>query len=351
MGDTEVCRWDTGFCEDVCEGRDCGVVDGIYCGDCEGLTEVCRLSTGLCEDVCMDRECGTVEGIFCGECEGSAEVCREETGVCDDVCLWRECGVVDGIDCGTCLGDDICVNYQCFTPVCPGGMCQVPAGTFWMGCNEEVDLFCDGDEHPYHEVYLDAFEIGMFEVTQAEYFVCMIDGDCTVPRMNFDPETHGDEPVIYIEWDQAKTFCEWAGKRLCTEAEWEKAARGNDGRRYPWGNEPATCEYAVMDDGGDGCDTGTMMSVGSKPAGASPFGAQDMAGNVWEYVYDYYSETYYSECVNDCTNPQGPTSGIGLDNPHVWRGGDYQSWAERLRTSERDSPFGPNTYIGFRCCR
>ncbi len=336
-------------CVPNCTGRECGPdpVCGESCGTCGGVTEVCREDTGLCDDVCDGRECGTVEGISCGTCEGATEVCREETGICEDVCLGINCGMVEGISCGTCPEGDECLNGQCYTPVCDGEMCPVPAGTFWMGCNEEVDYFCDEDEYPYHEVYLDAFEVDMFEVTQAEYFTCFLDGVCQLPGHTFDPELHGEFPVVAVSWEDARTYCEWTGKRLCTEAEWEKAARGTDGRRYPWGNEPASCEFAVMDDGGDGCGTGGFMPVGSKPAGASPYGAHDMAGNVSEWVNDWYSSSYYESCASGCSNPQGPSSGVA----RVHRGCHYACWPSGLRASTRLHMNGSQGYCGFRCCR
>jgi len=352
-GPTEVCRADEGVCVDACAGKQCGNFEGVYCGSCQGPTEVCRQDTGICENVCSGRQCGTVEGKFCGDCPGATEVCREDSGICEDVCQWRECGVTEGIDCGTCPGDEICITGQCFAPVCEGGMCQVPAGSFWMGCNEEVDLFCDQlflGEYPYHEVYLDAFEIDMFEVTQAQYYLCYIEGTCTQPGDGFDPETMGDFPVVDVSWEQSKAFCEWAGKRLCTEAEWEKAARGTDGRRYPWGNEPASCEYAVMNDQGPGCGTGATMPVGSKPTGASPFGPMDMAGNVLEWVNDYYLNTYYSTCANGCSNPQGPDEAMP-GHGRVIRGGCFYDFSQYLRTSGRCDGRSSGLEIGFRCCR
>jgi formylglycine-generating enzyme required for sulfatase activity len=220
-----------------------------------------------------------------------------------------------------------------------------------MGCNEEVDAFCDDDEHPYHEVYLDAFEIDMYEVTQSQYYTCVLANVCEMPQCLFDPEIHGDEPATCMVYDAARAFCEWSGKRLCTEAEWEKAARGTDGRRYPWGNEAATCEYAVMYEGGDGCGTGGMLPVGSKPLGASPYGTMDMAGNASEMVSDYYLQTYYSECPSNCTNPQGPSnSSLGI---RVHRGGEFRHWAYRIRTSDRDEHAQSigHAWVGFRCCR
>jgi formylglycine-generating enzyme required for sulfatase activity len=226
-------------------------------------------------------------------------------------------------------------------------MCDVPAGTFWMGCNEEIDQFCNDDEYPYHEVYLDEFEIDMFEVTQGQYYLCVLDGACEMPACCFDPESQRDKPVVGVPVSSVIAFCSWAGKRLCTEAEWEKAARGTDGRRYPWGNNPATCEYAVMDDGGDGCGTGAAMPVGSRPLGASPYGPMDMAGNVEELVADCYSPTYYNECTSGCANPQNTTDCI--NSGYVQRGGAFWGWASVIRTSSRAGNIGVAN--GFRCCR
>ncbi len=343
-----------GPCIPDCSGRQCGPdpVCGQSCGTCMGATEVCRLDTGICADVCAGKECGTFEGIYCGACTGATEVCREVTGECENVCQWRECGVTEGIDCGTCPGDEICLNGQCFTPVCDGGMCQVPAGTFMMGCNEEVDAFCYTDEYPYHEVYLDAFEIDMLEVTQGQYYLCVLDGECEIPFSYFDPEILPDYPVVAITIDDARNYCEWSGKRLCTEAEWEKAARGTDGRRYPWGDDPASCDYAVMYDGGAGCGTSSSMPVGSKHLGASPYGAQDMAGNVSEWVSDWYLESYYQSCASGCSNPQGPNSSdVPTPRDNVSRGGHHQSYARDIRVSARGILSYKNYLLGFRCCR
>ena len=142
-----------------------------------------------------------------------------------------------------------------------------------------------------------------------------------MPSWGFDPDVLADYPVVNVTNDMARTYCSWTGKRLCTEAAWEKAARGTEGRRYPWGNEPASCDRAVMHDGGDGCGTGTSYPVGSKPLGASPYGALDMAGNVSEWVKDFYSPSYYQVCTSVCNNPQGPSNWEGPVPEYSFRGG------------------------------
>jgi formylglycine-generating enzyme required for sulfatase activity len=163
-------------------------------------------------------------------------------------------------------------------------MVFVPAGEFTMG-NDDGGT----NEEPAHQVYLDAFWIDVYEVTNALYKKCADAGSCRPPSSSFSatrPSCFGNSqfdnyPVTYVGWDNAKAYCEWAGKRLPTEAEWEKAARGTDARFYPWGSEwdetKANMERRVRD----------TTSVGSYPAGASPYSAMAMAGNGWEWVSDW----------------------------------------------------------------
>jgi formylglycine-generating enzyme required for sulfatase activity len=276
--------------------------------------------------------------------------------VCKPNCTNKECGDNGcGGSCGTCTGGKTCQSGKCVTggcwPDCPE-MVTVAAGKFWMGCNEAVDNECYDDEYPYHEVYLDAYEIDTTEVTVSAYGECVSGGGCTNPSTfsgycNWEKSGKESHPVNCVDWYQSDKYCKWAGKRLCTEAEWEKAARGTDGRKFPWGNEPASCEYAVMDDGWDGCGTDSTMAVGSKPKGASPYGAMDMAGNVWEWVNDWYDSDYYS--ISPASNPKGPESG----STRVRRGGSFYGYGFYLRVSLRFNfvPSAGYVLLGFRCCR
>jgi formylglycine-generating enzyme required for sulfatase activity len=217
-----------------------------------------------------------------------------------------------------------------------GGMVPVPAGTFMMGCNGAVDSSCNADEKPYHSVDLAAFAIDKTEVTQAAYAACAAAGAClTMQGMPAD-----DVPVHDVPWTGAAAYCAWAGKRLPTEAEWEKAARGTDGRIYPWGNSAPTCDVA-----NSGSCAGAPLAVGGRAAGASPYGALDMVGNVAEWVADLYAADYYAS--SPATDPTGPATGTD----HVDRGGWYRSSAAQLRVSlrEANAPDTALSYVGFRC--
>jgi len=231
-------------------------------------------------------------------------------------------------------------------------MIAVPGGAFVMGC-DDTDPKCEEDERPRHTVVLDPYYIDRTEVTAAAYQDCVKAGACNEAGRDdegtYDNELRRDHPINYVDWQSASTYCGWAGKRLPTEAEWERAARGTDGRLYPWGNEPeASCSLAVMvTDGGDtGCGTNATWPVGSKPKGASPVGALDMAGSVWEWTADWYAN--YPP-ADQAVNPKGPATG----SERVIKGGSWDDvyGAPILRCAARvgNSPDTTGRYLGFRC--
>lgn len=230
---------------------------------------------------------------------------------------------------------------------------SVQAGTFWMGCDGS-DPSCAVGEGPLREVYVSAFQIYRYEVTNSSYAACVIAGACLPPK-TFSSETRSDyynnaayanHPVLAVTWHQAAAFCAWAGARLPTEAEWEKAARGSgDARLFPWGNSWPNCTLANFDpEGTSNRCVGDTAEAGAFPAGASPYGALDMAGNVWEWTADWYSANSYS--VGD-VDPSGPASG----ESKVVRGGSFGRGEDRLRVARRsmDAPDVWSLDVGFRC--
>ena len=191
-------------------------------------------------------------------------------------------------------------------------MVFVPAGEFPMG--SEVG---DGDERPVHTVYLDAYYIDMYEVTNARYRQCADAGVCTPPTDVASPtrSSYYDNPefdeftVMFVSWYMARTYCSWRGTELPTEAQWEKAARGTDGRTFAWGEE-IDCQHAnyYRQEGIEFVDcVGDTTRIGSYENGRSPYGAYDMTGNVWEWVADWYGNIYYQN--SPASNPMGPETG------------------------------------------
>jgi formylglycine-generating enzyme required for sulfatase activity len=226
----------------------------------------------------------------------------------------------------------------------PAGMASVPAGTFTMGCTDPAPFVCPADELPTHPVTISAFSLGITGVTQASYKACMDAGACAAPSDLFDPAGHADHPVSNVPWSAAVAYCAWRGQRLPTEAEREYAARGTDGRLYPWGNDPPDCTRANS----TGCNDGGTQPVATHPAGIGPFGHLDLAGNLWEWTADWYDPNYYS--VSPSTNPMGPAS--SPTGERAKRGGSWHD--DRTRSADRwHHPMdmtGAND-IGFRCAK
>lgn len=270
-----------------------------------------------------------------------------------DAGLSDDAGSVDGGDTGP--DSDAPVR-------CPVGMVFVPGGPFVMGADPgEVDY--DPSAEPEHQVYVSPFCIDTLEVTNANWRDCVEAGGCTLPHVRPDyrcpggsrPDLH---PVNCVDHVQAGAYCAWAGKRLPTEAEWEKAARGGcdvvapagcgseDERDYPWGEAPPAgrcCDYVF-------CELGTD-EVGARPLGAGPYGTLDQVGNVWEWVADYHDPAAYTACAAGCADPTGAPSGDravirgGLINDDLrvlctWR---PVAWRTALRCVDYTGT------IGFRC--
>ncbi len=221
------------------------------------------------------------------------------------------------------------------------GMVQVyvPAGEFLMGAADS-DSDYEYDETPRHKVTLDAYWIDRTEVTQDQYQQCVAAGKCEAPSCSGSGQ--GNHPVVCVSWQNAVDYCVWAGRRLPTEAEWEKAARGADGRIYPWGNQAPDDSRLNYNN-----NVGNTSAVGSYPSGAGPYGALDMAGNVWEWVADWYGEQYYAG--SPTWNPLGPDAG----QERVLRGGSWnrdQGWV-RAAFRFRAGPVLRLDRVGFRCVR
>ena len=233
----------------------------------------------------------------------------------------------------------------------------VPAGSFIMGSPEGVGR---DDEHPEHEVWLDVFYIDRYEVTVDRFEKCVQAGKCNKEhyQTNEDHETcnYGEpsrhnHPMNCLDWFGLQEYCTWAGKRLPTEAEWGKAARGVDGRTYPWGEEKTTCDHAVIYlVEKEFCDEPDNVPytqpVGAKPKGVGPYGTHNLAGNVSEWCGDWYDEAYYS------TSPKkNPVNNIDVEKKKVIRGGCGSDDPRATRTALRSKgyPTFQDGIMGGRC--
>lgn len=253
---------------------------------------------------------------------------------------------------------------------------NIPGGVFQMGCNDALDGACLPNEGPQHPVDVPAFAIDRTEVPVSSYLAFLAaEGDeacgpetpCMNPLVTGFPlvpardgwSTGPEEemrPMRAVTWHGAVAFCDWMAQSLCTEAQWAKAARGGCERyedcaaetpTYPWGESAPTCAHASFNEGGHGCGTGRAEEVGARPAGASPYGALDMAGNVWEWVRDAHHPDYSG----------APDDGSAWEDPpsswRIIRGGGGLGVAKDLRGAIRGEggPLDASEWRGFRCCR
>lgn len=229
----------------------------------------------------------------------------------------------------------------------PPEMTLIPGGNFVRGCNQaHEDCTNLNNALPAAMISISAFYMDSTEVTQLAYKQCMDASACTAPDSSsaFDPVGRASYPVGGIQWQQAVDYCTWKGKRLPTEAEWEKASRGTDGREFPWGNVPADCTLAHYLD----CTLGDSSSVpvGGK-AGDAPTGLKDMAGNILEWTNDWYSNSYYQ--TSPTTDPPGPATGMY----RVIRGGGFGYGSLYMHSSYRyfATPTTSLHQFGFRCAK
>ena len=246
---------------------------------------------------------------------------------------------------------EVKIDFEITNPIDGMEMVYVPGGNFWMGCDERLlrryALACKIDELPLHLVMLDSFYIDKYEVTNQQYSLCVDAGNCILPENSssrtrseyFGSVEYLNHPVIYVDWYMANDYCLWAGRRLPTEAEWEKAAGGIQSRIYPWGTYSPDCSVSNF-----GLCEGDTTIVGNYSSYVSPFGLFDMGGNVAEWVLDWFDPYFYKTSFSN--NPEGPSDG----KFKVVRGGSFENYS--VRKSARIGSIEPNhasRSIGFRC--
>jgi iron(II)-dependent oxidoreductase len=240
-------------------------------------------------------------------------------------------------------------------------MALIPAGPFLIGSNRQVDRNSYPAEFPQRSIHLDAFEIDKYEVTMVQYLRYVL-AKGLEPLVDWKwggvfQETMANHPVMHVSWHDADAYCKWAGKRLPTEAEWEKAARGEDGRIYPWGNQMAGLSRANF--GRTGLSGPVrdrperlllyppIVSVNKYENAVSPYGVFNLAGNVAEWVADWYDPTYYQHGPD--RNPKGPDQATSK----AFRGGGWVDSTPSVRAAQRNgtAPTEKMNWLGFRCAR
>lgn len=321
-------------------------------GTTEGSTTETGSTTGAPSSTSVAETTAPADATDPASTTAPVPACGNGTVEADEQCDGTD---LAGASCMLLLGYE--GELQC-TETCtldalgcaPPGMILIPGGEFERGSDAYAD-----DERPAQQVNVDAFYIDATEVTVASYELCVQTGTCEPAGMGGDCNSgvagRDNHPINCVGWLDAYTFCGWVGgtldKRLPTEAEWEKAARSDDARLYPWGDEPPpSCTHVSMNEGmGGGCGLGSSLPVGSKPMGDSPYGVQDMAGGVWDWVADWYGVYDFAE--DD--NPTGPPMGMF----RIIRGGGWNTTdLDWFRASARNpSDAVGNANIGFRCAQ
>jgi formylglycine-generating enzyme required for sulfatase activity len=372
-----------GEAEECPQFSTCKLEDGTAACHCIHLAcdnECCPGPTPTTEFVCHQGNCclSQCDGNACGGNDGCGGLCGCDLGLecVDGSCQLMECSPFVQSACATgtwCSADD----HKCHPEDCDNEMCTIPGGIFWRGCNPQWDLLCAPRSHIFEDpeierpnvwVQVDGFRIDRFEVTVERYAACYDAGEC---EMHFDDWDNTDgltwdqpgfekHPVNYASWFSAQTFCAWEDKRLCTDSEWEKAARGADGRVYPWGNNCSPNEWNVSCSAKDVPPTWEMgittSDVGQHPDGRSPYGVHNMAGNVCEWVGDVF-DRYYGFSPDSLDNPQGPAPNpYDTEETRRVRGGSVHQWwdkIDQMRTTygRAERPDYRGRHIGFRCCQ
>lgn len=308
--------------------------DASHCGGCgvvcgEGLTctggACCTPGAFACGGACRDL---SRDPFFCGGCEVR---CPLGAACVEGACAPCPAGstLTDCAGVQLCASDDAPAGARC--------MAEIPAGSFDRGDER------DPGATPVRTLQLSRFFLDRFEVTRGDYRACVTAGGCTPhDAMPILDEVGPNLPIGWALFAQAEEFCRWRGARLPTEAEWERAARGEDDRAFPWGEEPTTCRHASVAECGRG-----PVPVGSLPDGRSPYGVFELAGNAAEWVDDWFVDDWYARCpAIDPPSPERPAS-----DQRLRRGRGYTSAADRVMTflrepraiDELDEPGG------FRC--
>ncbi len=375
--DVDECAADATLCgEDVGAGT-CQNTDGAYTCDCaDGYYGDGTTTCATCDALpnCLAVTCQASGASTC-------TTCGDDYVVDNGVCVTAPCGLLGegcptGFTCSTSAA--VGTSYPAFCVSTATDEVAVPAGTFWIGCNPTTDGSCEGNESPQRRVTTTAYAIQRTEVSAQDYWdwcgnsvsvpvpgasgYCMPDqrqrpgGLGTYKPLSGDgPWTKQDHPMTFPTWYQARGYCLHIGRDLCTEAQWERAARGGcetlsgdcktSMRKYPWGNNAPTCTLANHDTiagiGGFCEPTTRTADVDSRAAGASPYGAINMAGNAWEWTKDWYAGS-------------PPSSSPASGTYKTFRGGGHDELATESRASRRVSGYKPTIFLysgGFRCCR